>query len=268
MEKKADCVILYHKEVPYGIWDDEIWTPLEVGAAQREKVYDFGLRDNLDPTRDKNISDWNLLFAETTGMFFNWKHLSGKKYAGQVQYRRRFDIRSYSQLEDMFKEHNVLAANPIMLSASVKRQYGLCHNVGDLEWIKEIIVILYPEYEDSFNRYIENGNILFYSNGFIMKEPLYDDFCGWLFDILFEFKKYKGWKSPEDVKKYVERQINEGLRPRCDSNGKPDNAVNYQSQICGFLSERLWTLYLLHNFNGKRENEVVLAPYLKMENCF
>ena len=55
MEKSADCVIFYHKEVPYGIWEDEIWTPLEVGASLREKVYDFGFRDN----EGENISKWN-----------------------------------------------------------------------------------------------------------------------------------------------------------------------------------------------------------------
>ena len=268
MEKLTDNVILFHKKVDYPIWDDEIWTPLEVGAALREPVYDFGLRDNLDPTRDKNISDCNPLFAETTGIYFNWKHLSGKKYAGQVQYRRRFDIRSYSQLEDMFKEHNVLAANPLMLPVSVSEHYGMCHNISDMELVKEIVMNLYPEYEHSFNRYIENGNILFYSNGFIMKEPLYREYCGWLFDILFKFKEAMGFGTMEDVKRYTELQISQGFRPNWNNHGTTDGAVEYQSQMCGFLSERLFTLWLLHNFNGKRENEVVLAPYLKMENCF
>lgn len=266
MEKLTDNVILFHKAVPYGIWDDEIWTPLECGAALREPVYyDFGLRDNVEPTVDMNISEWNNLFAETTGIFFNWKHLDNKKYAGNVQYRRRFDIRTYEQLEDMFKEHNVITTYPLKLQ--VKSQYGRCHNVGDLEWIKEIVVRLYPDYERDFVRYIDNGRLLWYSNGFLMREEEYADYCAWLFSILFEFRDLKGWKCPQDVTAYVEYQIDNGLRPRLDSNRKPDNAVAYQSQICGFLSERLFTLWLLHNYNTEKEREVLQLPYLKMEKC-
>lgn len=258
MEKLTDIVILYHKEVPYGLWDNEIWTPLEVGAALREPVYDFGYRDN----EGDNISEWNLLFAETTGIYWNWKHLTGKKYAGQVQYRRRFYIGSEEELDKIFSQYRVIAARPLPLS--VKTQYCKCHNAGDLEWIKEIIHRLYPEYDESWDKYIENGRLLFYSNGFIMKEEDYAKYCEWLFSILFEYKRLKGFETVEDVKAFIKYQIDNGLRPNADSNGKCDNALNYQSQICGFLSERLYTLYLLHNYKWE---DIAILPYYKLENC-
>ena len=130
--------------------------------------------------------------------------------------------------------------------------------------MKEIVHRLHPDYDQSWNYFIENGKVLFYSNGFIMKEEDYAKYCEWLFSILFEYKRLKGFETVEDVKKFVQEQIDNGLRPNADSNGKRDNALNYQSQICGFLSERLYTLYLLHNYKWE---DIAILPYYKLEKC-
>lgn len=262
MEKLTDCVILYHKKIDYPLWDNEVWTPLEVGAALREPLYDFGLRDSVDPATEENISAWNAFFAETTGIFWNWKHLDDKKYAGNIQYRRRFNINTFEELENIFAEHNVIAAEPLNLVVSVKRQYALCHNATDMDILKKIVLRLFPDYKESWNKYIENGRRLYYSNGFIMKEEDYARYCEWLFAILFEFKRIMAWKSVEDLNKYVEGQIKAHLRPNRNGYNRPEGAVEYQRQIGGFLSERLWTLYLQHNF---KPEEIKCLPYLKME---
>ena len=261
MEKNADCVILYHKEVPYGIWDDEIWTPLEVGAAQREKVYDFGLRDN----EGENISEWNAFYAETTGIYWNWKHLTGQKYAGNCQYRRRLDVHKVEELDNMFKEHNVLAAAPVYLMQTVAQQYASCHNPEDLPKIKQILLNLYPEYEKSWDSFIEYGHLLFYSNGFLMKEEEYDRYCKWLFSILDEYKKELGCNTVEELDNEITRQMKEGRRRDINSYGRTENALQYQRQIGGFASERLLTLYLLHNY---QQDKIGVTQYLKMEDCF
>ena len=260
MEKLTDIVVLYHKAVEYGLPDNEIFTPIEVGADYREPVYDFGLRDN----EGDSISHLNPLFAETTGIYWNWKHLRGKKYAGNFQYRRRLAIESYEQLEEVFKEHKVLVAAPIMVDPSVKGQYSRCHNGTDLDIIKEIVLDLYPEYKKSWEDYIENGRILFYSNGFIMKEEDYARYCEWLFSILFKFSNGLGFNNAEELYLFISKQIAQGKRPNFDSNGGKANSVRYQSQLCGFLSERLLTLYLLHNYKWE---EIAVFQYTKMENC-
>lgn len=257
--KKADCCILFHKKVDYPLWEnEEIWTPLEVGAALRDRVYEFGSRDN----EGENISKWNDLFAETTGIYWLWKHLTGKKYAGQVQYRRRFDIHTEKDLDELFSKVKVIAAAPIRFGCSIRGQYNYCHNPEDMERIKNIIFRLYPEYEESWDKYIENGHVLFYSNGFIMLEEDFKRYCEWLFSILFEFKKEMGWESPEALRTWVENEIKAGKRRNANGQGKPDGALKYQSQLCGFISERLWTLYLLHNY---KEGEIGVLNYLKME---
>ena len=43
---------------------------------------------------------------------------------------------------------------------------------------------------------------------------------------------------------------------------RPEEAIRWQMSIGGFLSERIWTLWLLHNF---KEEEILKIPYNKME---
>lgn len=253
--------IAYHKEVPYGVWNSDIWTPIQANTEKNGKITTYG--GVYDNEGEDNISAWNLLFAETTCLYWIWKnHPKDCKYVAFTQYRRRFDIHSEEELDKIFTQYRVIAARPLPLS--VKTQYCKCHNAGDLEWIKEIIHRLYPEYDESWDKYIENGRLLFYSNGAAFRKDEYDKYCEWLFSILFEYKRLKRFETVEDVKKFVQEQIDSGLRPNADSNGKRDNALNYQSQICGFLSERLYTLYLLHNYKWE---DIAILPYYKLEKC-
>lgn len=254
MEKIADCYILFHKKIDYEIWDNDVWTPLQVGAAENERILENGATDNEGDC----ISEWNRLFCETTGTYWIWKHLTGKKYAGQCQYRRRIEFN-----EDAFKGHDVIAAYPLRLCMSVAQQYALCHNANDLETIKSILFLQHPEYADSWEKYIEKGNILFYSNSFILRTEDFKKYCEWLFPLLFEFKQRMGWNDVEQFSDYIKQQIDAGLRPNNNGKGGTEGAVRYQGEIFGFLSERLWTLYLLHNFDKER---IFLTPYIKYEN--
>ena len=256
--KIADGYIAYHKEVPYGIWNEDFWTPIQANAENAVKITAYGgVYDN----EGTNISAWNPLFAETTCLYWVWKHHKPCKYVLFTQYRRRFDIHTVEELDIMFKQHNVVAVLPLCLRQTLREQYEICHNRFDLLYVKGIIQTLYPEYMDSWNKYIENGHHLFYSNGIIMKAKDFDTYCEWLFTILFEFKKIRGFEKIEDVTNAVEESIELHSTPKTNGYGLPEGAVAYQSQICGFLSERLLTLYLLHNY----QNKIGCLPYLKME---
>lgn len=261
--KRVKGYIFWHKEVPYTIWDDDIWVPIQAGTESNGRIGIYGgIADNEGAD---NISYWNPFYAETTCMYSIWKnHPKDCEYIMQTQYRRRFDIHSEETIDELFKEHDVVAAAPICMSSTVAQQYSYCHSPFDLPKLKKVLLSLYPEYERSWEAFIENGHLLFNSNGFIMKESDYDRYCGWLFSILGEYKKELGYNTVEELDRDISRQIEEGVRHPLNNRGTEENAVQYQRQLGGFASERLLTLYILHNYSHER---IGVIPYLKMENC-
>jgi hypothetical protein len=81
--------------------------------------------------------------------------------------------------------------------------------------VKNIITEKYPQYIDSFNK-VMNGKNLHLFNMFICKKEYFDEYCNWIFGILFEVEKRI------DISQYDV----------------------YQSRIYGFLGERLFNVWL------------------------
>lgn len=257
--------IFFHKEVPYGIWSDEIYTPLQVNTDEIGRISVYG--GVADNECEDSISRWNNLWAENTGTYYIWKTLPQDcKYVVQMQYRRRLDIRTEDEINKIFERYKAVVPQPIFFQVGTLRtQYAACHSVLDLERGEKIVKRLYPEYCEDFDRHINHGKEIYNSNGFALRAEDYKAYCGWLFNILSEFKKEMGWEKPEDVTEYVAGQIKAGLRRNLDNQGTKNNALRYQSQIFGFLSERLFTLWIKHNF---KPEELLKIPYHKLENCF
>ena len=80
--------MLCHKEVPYGLIDNEIITPLECGAA----IVDNNVCELKDNQGEDNISEYNFFYLEDTAMYWIWKYVNDCKYKGQMHYRRRIDL--------------------------------------------------------------------------------------------------------------------------------------------------------------------------------
>lgn len=249
MEKRKDVegYILCHKKLDYGVWDNALYTPLEVGAHYHEEPV-AELRDN---TGD-NISATNPYFLELTGMYWIWKnHRKDTKYILQCQYRRRFEFPEDFNFDTIFTDHDAIACTPLRMP-SVRLQYCVCHSYTDMQVLEKVVKDLYPEYSDDFDEYITYGTKLYYSNGLIMRTEAFDKYCEWLFSILWRFVEARGWYSLDDVRRTVKEEIDEGVR-------RGTKGVDYQMEICAFISERLMTLYL------RRNCRVYEMPYKKYE---
>ena len=139
-----------------------------------------------------------------------------------------FLILRIEELEGVLKKGRVIVPVVAYLGRSLRRQYLHNHKVQTWELMMKILTENNPEYMDSAKRVFE-CNILFPFNMFIGSRRFIDDYCEWLFGILFK----------------VEQLIEES-----------DWNV-YQQRYAGFLAERLFTLYIIHN-NIEVENKRVV----------
>lgn len=261
-------MLCYDKE-KYDFVDNAVMTPIQCGAARGVNV--CRLKDN---TGD-NLSSSNFFYVENTGTYWIWKNVHGAKYKGQTQYRRRLKgVDETMDYDKIFQDYDIICAKPynypenhsaFIPSDTVEGGYEYSHCLDDLLDLEEIIKTVHPDYADDYDKYIKNGQNLYYSNGFVLPAEEYDKYCEFLFDLLGRWLGKNGIRRYEDVIVHVARNMGAGKYIRYKMEGQdpmklPWGSVNWQIHIGGFLSERILTLYIYHNFPRRYEVE-----YEKME---
>jgi hypothetical protein len=274
-EKRKDVQIytLCYAKKDFKFLNDAVITPLQVGAANGINVCD--LKDN---TGD-NISSENYFYIENTGTYWIWKNVADAKYKGQMQYRRPLSgVDDSMDFEDIFSKYDVITCEPfnhpsnkvptkeqpmVIPADTVEQGYAFSNCYDDIAILEMVIKMYYPEYVESYNKYIKNGPDLYYSNGFILKSEDYDRYCEFLFKCLKGYLDIANIHSEKELLEHVKYNMEVGKYIRYDNvkNITPQ-AVKWQMSIGGFLSERLWTLWLQHNFD---DDKILKLPYIKME---
>ena len=193
--KEIKLIIATHKK--YRMPNDKMYLPLHVGAEGKK---DLGY--TKDNTKD-NISFKNPFFCELTGLYWAWKNVDAE-YIGLVHYRRHFTLsnKKYKNEDDKFNHiltdkelKELLKENDIILPK--KRKYYI-ENLYDhykhtmyvepLDETRNIIKEKYPEYLSEFDKLHKRTSAHMF-NMLIMKKEILDEYCKWLFDILFELEK-------------------------------------------------------------------------------
>lgn len=192
------------------------YIPLFVGAQNKKPIFAAA-----DDSGD-NISFKNSSFCELTGLYWVWKN-TDDEYKGLVHYRRYFSangkILLQGQIKKILSSYDVIAAKTEYLRESAYEEFVLhSGKEKDLELLRNVLQKLYPAYIPAFET-VMSGNRLHLYNMMIAKKTVFNAYCEWLFDILFE------------------------LEPLVDMTGYSD----YEKRIFGFLAERLLNVWLLHN---------------------
>lgn len=220
MNEDLNVFIACHKECK--LPNENGYIPLHVGAEGKN---DLGF---IKDSTDDNISTKNPNFCELTGLYWMWKN-TNSKYIGLCHYRRYFFKKnSYHTLDKVLKkdealkllnEYDVIVPKKLkILGNNIRNQYAKFHHIEDYDLCRNIIGEKYPEYIDSFDK-ISKRKYFYAYNMFIMSKENFNNYCTWLFDILFEVEK------------------------RVDIT----NYSNYDKRIFGFLSERLFNVWLEKN---------------------
>lgn len=205
----------------------EGYIPLQVGSALGN---DLGyLKDN---TGD-HISEKNPSYCELTGLYWFWKNVKCD-VVGLCHYRRCFTcieraenaqwveevLLPVSYIEECMQKYDLIIPNSGMtLEGSVLKHYQEHHCISDWEECGRVIQEKYPQYYPAF-LWNQDINLISLGNMVIGKKSLIDEYCEWLFDILFE------------------------LETRISIEGRD----TYQKRVFGFLSERLFRVWIF----GKR----------------
>ncbi|MDD6790456.1 MAG: DUF4422 domain-containing protein [Lachnospira sp.] len=209
--------IIAHKEFDNIAAGKKGYSVLQVGNGKS-----FGdFRDN----EGENISDKNKNYCELTGLYWMWKNTSNE-ITGLVHYRRFFNnsflfdnVLSEADAAKILMRYDIILPFQVTNSETVKQDYCReCGYLKDLELTREVINELSPDYVEDFDR-LMNGNKVFYFNMFVCKRELLSRYCEWLFNILFT------------------------VETKADLTGYDP----YHQRIYGFLSERLLSLFVLHN---------------------
>ena len=222
--KQLKILTVTHK--PYIFPQDKIYYPIQVGRELDSKSLGF-LSDN----EGINISNKNKSFCELTAIYWAWQNhfFVDCDYVGLTHYRRFFKgfgsqvkgqyILSASEIIGLMENYDVIVPkHRNYWIETVYSHYQHAHHISDLECVKEIIKIHFHDYLTAFKQVMQ-GKTLYLYNMFVLKKEDFDVYCNWLFPILFELEKQI------DITQY-------------DS---------YQNRVFGFISERLFNVWLVHH---------------------
>ena len=189
--KKIKVIVATHKA--YEMPKDDMYIPVHVGAENKD---DLGYQKDDD---GDNISNKNKFYCELTGLYWAWKNLDAD-YIGLAHYRRHFckekkskdkfsNVLSSRQAEKLLENVDViLPKKRNYLIETLYDHYKHTLYVEPLDETRKIIEKLYPNYLKEFDNLKKRRSAHMF-NMFIMKKDILDDYCEWLFNILFELEK-------------------------------------------------------------------------------
>lgn len=236
-KEKIKILVACHK--PGVFFQDAVYTPIHVGRTNSAFTKDMA--GVLGDDTGENISDKNPCYCELTALFWAWKNLKDTDYVGLCHYRRYFlgfnspfrlpiyyyssfnsmsnDIIKNEELSDILRRNDVVMARSITTPFNLRTEYSYMLNSYDYKILKKVIIDLYPDYVNDFERIMYYGNKYSAFNMMVMKWEYFENYCDWLFSILFELEK------------------------RIDISGYK----GYYFRIFGYISERLLNVYVLHH---------------------
>ena len=217
--------------------DDPMYLPVHVGAAGKESI-GYQRDDEGD-----NISAKNPNYCELTGLYWAWKNLKAD-YVGLAHYRRHYSngkrfgekkdkVINSAEMEKKLKDADILLPTPRNYWIETNySQYAHAHHAIDLDTTRDILKEKYPQYIAAWDSSMKKTTGHRF-NMFVMKKEFFDQYCEWLFDVLFELE------NRLDISTY----------------NKND------SRVFGFVSERLLDVWIETNHYSYKD-----TSYVFMEN--
>lgn len=196
---------------------------IQVNALNNGKQYPL-----TDADCEDNISVKNPYFCELTACYYIWKNIKDEEIVGLAHYRRFFTTNKFSSsiksyvnsptIEKKLGKYDFITPKLFKTKETVKEHLLINVSEHDFDLLRESILKICPEYLVAFDE-VMNGNETYLLNMFITTKQKWNDYYKWLFEILFDLEK------------------------KVDMTGY----TIQQQRLYGFLSERLFTVYVKKN---------------------
>ena len=190
------------KELQTVYEDPSYVTRLQVGADFADKNV-VELQDN---TLD-NISNRNGNYSELTGLYWIWKNYieAGKAkdaYVGLAHYRRFLEISNddIERLQD--NDIDVVLPYPMPYEPNIESHH--LRYLSNSEWnaVLQAIKELRPEYVSPFEAILKKKHFYNY-NVIIAKSAVLNDYCSWLFPLLFRIEEINDPMGEKQPNRYI-----------------------------------------------------------------
>lgn len=248
MEKDLNIWVISHKDIE-GLFEyNNCYKRLHVGAAINSETK-CEYRDDIGD----NISEKNPFYCELTGIYWVWKNAKKSKYVGFEHYRRHFPLET-DNIINILDNYDVILPEQTEIYTTVRSDYFTNHSFHDWLSLEEVVKRLYPDYIESWNKYFNEIDTMYYRNMFIISWDKFDSLCTFIFNILDEFTKKEGLNTPEDYEKHIEEKAAHTMFYEHQIFGT--DWKTYQMRICGFIAERLTTLWMKHNIKPEKRFEI------------
>ncbi|MBT9033006.1 hypothetical protein BTI99_04450 [Lactobacillus delbrueckii subsp. bulgaricus] len=229
MNSNFSMYMITHKDVDF-VPNGRI--PLFVGNGENKHNW---LRDNLGD----NIASKNPNYCELTALYYLWKNDKTDDYLSIEHYRRFFKepyrptVISKDKILTYLQKYDIVTTQYYNFGETINEYYSHHHIEDDMVKVEKVIEKKYPEYIPALNTVLTN-NFSAACNMIATSKEKFDEYCKWLFDILFS----------------VESEID------------IINRDDYQKRVFGFLSERLQNVWIIQN-----ELTIKALPlYMKQES--
>lgn len=237
-KSRIGMYVLSHKEcnIPQG----DLYQGMQVGSANKKKIF------LLQDINGENISNKNNQFCELTGIYWLWKNLN-TDYIGICHYRRYFyddsgEVLREPMIRELLNNYDMIVPYPMKFKSKnikylpedldILTHYQQEHYITDLLNTEKYLRRNNSEYCVDFWKTMAKKTCYGY-NMFVTSKKIFDSYCEWLFPILFDLESSREmvWED------------------------------NYQKRVYGFLSERLFNVWILHHRIKCKELLVIQKEY-------
>ena len=203
-----------------------IYTPIQVGKINSS--------ESIDAIGDEtgiNISSKNGTYCELTALYWAWKNdfFKGSDFCGLVHYRRYFkgsgerlkgkQILAEDEILKYLEEYDVLMPKKRhYYIETVASHYANAHYQKDMLMTRKIVALQESNYLSAFDELMQQRSLYLF-NMFVMSPEHFNAYMAWLFPLLFAVE------DNIDIEAYD----------------------NHQKRVFGYISERLFNVWLLKN---------------------